>query len=187
MRVRNSCEGWEVGLKNYRLLNNKNQCKIPIPTYCELGIRNNWFDFNYFATKCNKKPQAFDTSILAPPLQNKKGIKRLGYPRAENLDPAIATNQTLYRPWVQSNIIDMDDPNIPQTTKDNVEYIVDMSDPNDNKLNIEIKPDLLRAKEQQLLRDQIIKQEKADGIYADRLDKNVLILYIDNLSRSHLF
>lgn len=126
-------------------------------------------------------------SILAPPLKHKKDIKRLGYPRVENLDPNILANQTLYRPWVQENIIDMDDPDVPQSVKDNVEFTVDRSKPHSSKLNINVQPDLERAREQQIIREQIIQGEKEAGTYGERLDKNVLLLYIDNLSRAHFY
>lgn len=118
-------------------------------------------------------------------MQNNKSLRRVGFPRVEDFPSHISVNQTLYRPYVRQNLIDMDDPAIPQSTKDKVEYVVDISDPDNHKLQLNLKPNAARAAEQKKLRDKIIAKEKKNGTYANRLDKNVLILYLDNLSRPH--
>lgn len=47
-RIRGSCGVWEEGLGGHRIDNSGGQCKVPIPTMCELGIRNNWLDFSRY-------------------------------------------------------------------------------------------------------------------------------------------
>jgi hypothetical protein len=79
----------------------------------------------------------------------------------------------------------MDDPDIPQRWKDNAEYIIDVSDPENHKLSITLKANETRSQEQRKLRDKIISEEKANGTYKNRIDKNQLIIYLDNVSRQH--
>ena len=76
----------------------------------------------------------------------------------------------------------MDDPDVSQDIKDNIEFTVDMSDPKSHKLNVQLKPNKTRAAEQKTLRDQIMKDDKMLS-NIDRIDKNVFLLYIDNISR----
>ena len=128
-RIRNSWDGWIYGLKGRYLINDGIHCNVPIPTLCELGIRNNWIDFNRFTKKCNENDQAFDKSILNKNLRNKEGITLLGFPRTEWSSFKVLANQTLYRNETRSRIIDMNDPNIPQITKDSIEFTLDISNP----------------------------------------------------------
>jgi hypothetical protein len=81
----------------------------------------------------------------------------------------------------------MDDPLYSDLEKDNIEYVVDVTDPDNSILEINLKPNLIKAQKQRELRDQIIEDETANGMSGSRLDKDVLILYIDNLSRAHFF
>lgn len=111
----------------------------------------------------------------------------VGYPRTEWLPFNILATQKLYRSTVRNQIIDMNDPNVSSEAKDSVEFTVDLSNPQASTLNLNIKPNATRAEQQRKLRDDIIKQEKADGTYKDRMDKNVLIIYLDNLSRAHFY
>jgi hypothetical protein len=187
VRVVHSCANWEYGLGGHKIINDESVCKVPIPTFCELGIRNNWFDFSRFTSPCNKKKTFLDTSKLPLPLQKNPNLKRVGFPRIENFPDHVKVNQTLYRQHLRERIVDMDDPTLSSRIKNNIEYVVDMSNPEHHKLNIELKPNMTRAKEQQKLREKIIQQEKLDGTYANRIDKNMLIIYIDNLSRAHFY
>ena len=127
----------------------------------------------------------FDSSILVGDVRRRDGVKKLGYPRVENIDPVVAEDQDLYRPYVHRNIFDMDDPTVPQEVKDNAEFVVDVSDPQHSTLNMQVVRNEARAAQQKALRDQIIQQEIAEGTYGERMDKNVFLLYIDNLSRAH--
>ena len=78
----------------------------------------------------------------------------------------------------------MDDPEVPQDIKDSIEFTIDMSSPHKHQLNVNLKKNETRAREQQILRQKILAKDKLEG-KTDRIDKNVFILYIDNLSRAN--
>jgi hypothetical protein len=120
-------------------------------------------------------------------LQERENITLIGYPRTEQFDEYVKINQQAYRDEVRGSVIDMNDPNVPDEIKEKIEFVVDISNPQEHKLNVELKPNVERAKEQKKLREKIIEKEKHDGTYNSRIDKNVLILYIDNLSRAHFY
>lgn len=123
--------------------------------------------------------------MLNEDLKNKDDLKRIGFPRVENFPSDISINQTLYRPYIREHMIDMDDPTISDEVKNNIEYVIDISDSKHHKMELMVKPNATRAAEQKALHDSIIKKEKQAGTYANRVDKNMLIIYIDNLSRTH--
>lgn len=129
----------------------------------------------------------FDTSILSTPLKDREGVKRYGFPRVETLDPYISYDQDYFRPWVHENIIDMDDPKISDFDKNNIEFVVDVTDSGQSKLEMKLKPNLGKAQNQRDLRKRIIEQDIMNGVHRSRLDKDVLVLYIDNLSRAHFY
>ena len=185
-RIRGSWKGWTDGLGDHQLINDGTHCNVPVPTLCELGIRNNWFDFVKFTPQWNKQNQVFDKSVLNDNI-NKEKVTLVGYPRTEWLPFNILATQSLYRSTIRNQIIDMNDPKVSNEAKDNVEFTVDLSNPQASTLNIHVRPNMTRANEQRQLRDNIIQQEKADGTYSSRMDKNVLIIYLDNLSRAHFY
>jgi len=187
VQVSNSCRGWNEGLAGHIMINSEHQCKTPIPTLCELNIRSNWLNFSKFTSTCDKVKSKFDTEALPDSLKDKEDLKLIGFPRVEDYLEKIKINQDEYRNQVRSDFIDMDDPEVPQEVKDKTEFIVDISDPENHKLNMTLKPDLQRAEQQRKLRKEIIDKEKEDGTYGSRVDKNMLVIYIDNLSRAHFF
>ena len=184
-RIKDSCGDWAKGLGNHRMVNDDNQCKMPIPTYCELDTRSGWLDFARFGSKCANKPMTLESSMLSADMQGRTGVSKIGFPRIEDYPDELKINQTAYKNYVQEHLIDMDDPTVPQSVKDNIEYVVDISDPYEHKLEFTFKPNATRSAEQKQLREQVVAQEKENGTYSNRLDKNVLILYMDNLSRAH--
>ena len=186
-RIVGSCGNWEEGLAGHSIDNTGNQCKVPIPTMCELGIRDNWLDFSKFSPQCVNTKTFLKTSSLPKGLKDRKNVTHIGYPRVEDWDEYIKINQETYRTEVRERLIDMDDPKVPQEIKDKTEFIVDMSNPEHHKLEMTLKPNIKRAEEQRKLRKEIIDKEKEDGTYGSRVDKNMLVIYIDNISRAHFF
>ena len=104
-------------------------------------------------------------------LRNKDGLTLLGFPRTEWSPFHTLVNQTLYRKEVRSGIIDMNDPEVPQSTKDSVEFTLNISDPKNAILSVRNSFSISRADEQKKLREQIIQNEKNNGTYKTRLDK----------------
>lgn len=94
-------------------------------------------------------------------------------------------NKTVFIDYVRSKLVDIDDPELSEQDRSNIEFVVDISNPDHHKLEIDLKHNSTRAHEQKRLREEIIDKEKALGTYESRIDKNVLVLYIDNLSRAH--
>jgi hypothetical protein len=186
-RIVGSCGNWEEGLAGHSIDNTGNQCKVPIPTMCELGIRDNWLDFSKFSPQCVNTKTFLKTSSLPKGLKDRKNVTHIGYPRVEDWDEYIKINQETYRTEVRERLIDMDDPKVPQEIKDKTEFVVDMSNPEHHKLEMTLKPNIKRAEEQRKLRKEIIDKEKEDGTYGSRVDKNMLVIYIDNISRAHFF
>ena len=115
-------------------------------------------------------------------LKNKQGLKTIGFQRIEKYTNEQRLDNNLLASSVLNDVVDMDDPDVSQDIKDSIEFTVDMSDPKSHKLNVQLKPNKTRAAEQKTLRDQIMKDDKMLS-NIDRIDKNVFLLYIDNISR----
>ena len=130
----------------------------------------------------------FDYDVLdGSKLENITGIQYLGYPRTEAYSNKLKIDKALYRQHVRQNMINMDDPEVSEEIKNNVEFVLNLTDPESTKLDIRLTQNITRAKEQKALRDKIIAKEKEEGTYDSRIDTNVLILYLDNLSRAHFY
>jgi len=125
----------------------------------------------------------FDKIFLPENLKNKK-IQRIGFPRVENFDMSLLLQQEGYRNLIKDNLVDMDDPEVDQNIKDKIEFVIDMTE-DDHQLQVDLKKNKTRAEEQKKLREDIVNKEKEDGTYDQRIDKNVLLIYIDNISRAH--
>ncbi|CAI2383360.1 unnamed protein product [Moneuplotes crassus] len=184
-RVIKSCDGWEDTLGGHKLINYGKGCDIPVPNYCSLTTRSGLLDLASWTSKCESTDMKFDFNYLPEELQQ-RDIKRIGFPRIEHESNfTTLLLQSYFREYVKSHLIDMDDPQIDQEIKNNIEFVIDVSDKHNHKLEFSLKPNSTRAEEQKELREQIIEREKADGTYKNRIDKNILILYIDNVSRAH--
>lgn len=183
IRIHNSCEGWELGIGGIPLDNNNGECVIPKPNYCELKIREGLLDMAYFNEDCNKKKMTLHRSQLPDKLKH-RSIKKLGYPRPEAWDNQAQYHEGIYKKEVYRNLVDMDDPEVSESVKDNIEIVVDLADDDFHKLEINVKRNETRAQELKELRKEILEKDKAIN-NTQRIDHNVLVLYIDNLSRAH--
>ena len=85
--------------------------------------------------------------------------------------------------YIIDKMIDMDDPEVSQELKDNTEWVLDMTDPHRHILDISVKRNSTRVEEQKLLRKQLEIERKAADL-PEVPDYNVLIFYIDNISRA---
>ena len=50
-KIKNSTQGWELGIGNKRLINDGQHCTVPIPTYSEFEARNGWFNIQSLLPK----------------------------------------------------------------------------------------------------------------------------------------
>ena len=81
-------------------------------------------------------------------------------------------------------MIDMDDPEVSQQIKDDTEWVLDMTDPDNHILEATVKRNNTRVKELKSLRKKLkIEREKAN--LPEVPEQNVLIFYIDDISRVH--
>lgn len=186
-RVKGTCGDWTGGLADHSIENDGGSCKIPQPSICELGVRDGLLDFTRFVKSCPDKSMVFMKDQLPINLRNKKELKRIGFPRVENLPGKILTNEDEYRKYVNDLMVDMDDPEVSEDIKANIEYVIDISNSTESTLEINLKRNNTLAEIQKQKRQDIIAKEKEEGTYDNRIDKNVLILYIDNFSRAHFF
>lgn len=182
-RVSTSVEGWEVGVGGRKLINDGQHCTVPIPTYSEFQARRGLLDVNALLPECSTIDEIVQKDLLPENLRNKTDLKMIGYPRTEYYTNYERIHDDAFMVTVLSQIVDMDDEAVPQSVKDNIEFTVDMTDPLKHKLNVNVKRNDTRAAEQKKLRDEIIANDKKIG-KTDRIDKNVFMFYIDNLSRA---
>ena len=77
----------------------------------------------------------------------------------------------------------MDDPSISQNIKDNIEITVDLQDNEFNKIEIVVKINDTRVEEIKKIRKQVMEKDQENN--KQRINKDVLILYLDNVSRTH--
>jgi hypothetical protein len=186
-RVHNSCEDWELGIGHSKILNGIGEAKIENPKYCELSIRHGLYDPHFRHGTCEQRAVSFHYDFLPDHLIDKKDeIKTIGYPRIEHLNyELIDTSKTnVIIQHIKRNLIDMDDPNVPQETKDNIEFTLNLENPDAHELKIQVKRNQTRVDELKLLREKLIEQRKEES-KPPIPDYNVLIFYIDNLSRAH--
>ena len=78
----------------------------------------------------------------------------------------------------------MDDPEVLQTVKDNIEFVVDLTNDKQHLLSYQLKTNESRAEEAKRIRQQVLYQDRLHN-NTERIDKDVLIIYMDNISRAH--
>lgn len=83
---------------------------------------------------------------------------------------------------ISDDFIDMDDPEVPQQVKDNIEFVLDVSNSDSHVLHVELKKNHTRAEQAKQTRQQVLDEDRRSG-NTERIDKDVLVFYIDNISR----
>ena len=181
--IHHSCRGWMKGFGGRKLINAEGYWNIVPPRYWELAIRDGWFDVNRFSQSCQNIKMKVISETLPERIKT-RNIKRLGYPRQEYFPNEAKISEFKLVEVIDENIIDMDDPSIPKSVKDNIEFVVDMSDPHSHIIKIDVKRNDTRAEELIKVRKEIINEDKINN-KTGRIDKDVLIIFIDNISRTN--
>ena len=184
LRIRHSCQGWEKGIGGISIDNTNGECIVPTPSYCELTIRDGFMDMAHHNEQCEKKKMKIDTKQWPENLQKRSNVTKIGYPRPEKWSNDIKTHEVLYKQAVYENIVDMNDPEVKKEVKDNIEIIIDMTDEDFHKIEVDVKRNNTRAEELKIIREQVLRQDEIDN-NTQRVDHNVIVLYIDNISRAH--
>ena len=178
------CEDWDKGLNNTYIDNNisKYPCKMKIPkSKCLINIVRPFLDATKFTGINCEKRQEKEKYLLKNLLNitNNTSIKRIGYPVTIGKEPEIVGKPAMYSnsllQFVKNNLINKD--NQEQLNKldeyQKPEVIVDFTENPYGKIKININYRENLAKERKL-------KQKNDT-------KNVLFIYMDNLSRNHFY
>lgn len=171
--VKCSCEDWEYGFKGSKIQNLEDtKCKIHPPKVCYHTMLNKIFDLSRLLhDTCENMP----TNKL---FNNQKYLtdqstKIIGYPRTENWAIFPSSTHSMMNKKVMKEIINMEDKNIDQRIKDNIEVTTNFYK-NPPEVNINLKRNEELVKERAKLFEKYKK-----GVLA----KNVIYLFIDSLSR----
>ena len=179
------CEDWAKGLNGTYILNDKtiHSCSINIPhNKCLIDIFSPLLDFsNLLKINCSERKENEKYLLKSfSKLNNSETIKKIGFPITIGEKEEIKGKPPMYAKtlvdFVKNNLINLDDKNqtkfIEQIKKP--EVYVDFSNDSYGKLKINLHYSNKLSKKRQLL------SEKNDS-------KNILFIFLDNLSRVHFY
>jgi len=176
-----SCDGWDEGFKGVKIDNTKT-CKILTPNICYQNLLNGYLDLSsYLSESCDTRRNDLKENLLSH-LKNPKA-NVIGYPRAESYDYLNKGHYQNFQNNVMKELVDMQDPNVPQKIKDKVEVTITFTEnPNEKDKTPGIaKIELKKETEVAEKRKEIFEKEYADKV----LSRNLLIFFIDSVSRVH--
>ena len=173
-----NCDDWPKGLNNTYIENdiNKYGCQIVFPKKCYYKIISYTQDLSLLShTSCSNKNKNARKKILeftnSPYIF--KNTSKFGFPLTNNEEGQLdGKDDDVLKRYTQHNLIDMDNnipPNFPEP-----EYIVDFSKDPLGELIIKLNYNLSLSKERK-------KLENNSNPYSE----NILILYIDSVSRQN--
>ena len=177
-----SCKDWDLALNNTRIDNNKHGeiCHIIKPKNCGINAYNNIFDMTRLLNiKCENRNVKDERERLLKYLPHKdklKNTKIFGFPITTSIDAHDEINVMHYSQMVLSNIIDMENEEMTKNlTEENYPEVFleykDLSTPGEIKIKVKYNETLSLERK---------KLENKNSLY-----KNILIIYIDALSRAH--
>lgn len=170
----NSCYNWSQGFNDTIIDNSVGNCKIYPPKTCYYEIFHGTFDFSrIFGETCENTPNNNPRNTLD--YINDKNSKIIGFPRTENFTFFPESKYKIIQKTVASKIINMEDPQISDDVKKNIEVTINYHK-NPPEVNIDLKVDESLIKERAKLFEK--NKEKV-------LVKNILYLFIDSLSRTN--
>jgi hypothetical protein len=179
-----NCKDWAKGLNNTYIDNNMNKhgCYIKIPKICPYKIGRYIFDLTKWKNiKCYENKE--NTKKVLLEFSNKKYInentKRIGFPLVNKYPDLLLNFNEKYNKilnYTKENLVDMD----------NIDLV--------NKIYKENKPELIvdytKNKYGEILIDlnyneTLSKERKKLEINSNPYSRNVIILYIDSISRAY--
>lgn len=168
-----SCENWDSGFKNSTIDNFNSQCLITPPKVCLMNVMYGFFNYSHW-TNSTCKSLVMGRYDIVQEILTDKSAKIIGFPRTNNYDWLHDSARKRYNNKVRESIINMEDPRINQSIKDEIETIVDFNyDP--AKVTIDLKRNETLAQ----MRKVLFEKEDQPRV----ITKNVLTVYIDSLSR----
>jgi hypothetical protein len=166
-KIKLSCSEWDLGLGGVRI-DNDHDCKVKYPNICYIDLFLHWFDFSAFNNNetCEEiKNNNFN--LIRPYLTDPK-TKKIGFPRTENYAFFNQSELVYFTKTVRGDLT-----NIESSINPNAfEVIVNYYDSRP-KVTISLKRNESLIKER--------KEKNKEG----KMYKNVFIIYIDSLSRTH--
>jgi len=160
-RVQHSCDHWNQGIGNEVIINDGNTCQVRTPPVCVYEVTSGWFDISKLTNSCSKFKA--DSDILE---QYYPDSPIVGFPRTEK----FTQKQRLpIQKAVLESMIPLSSINDPAAQ--DLEIFLDKSTSHP-KYHINVK------------RNQELVNERSK-IQSESLVKNVLVIYIDALSRAN--
>ena len=180
------CKNWDRGLNGTFISNNKSlySCSVDIPTSkCFIDIISPILDFSKLLNiKCEQRKEKEKYLLKqSSNLNTLKEIKKIGYPITINSTEEIKGNSALYSEslmkFVLNNMINLDDKNILNKLNRNMrpEVYIDYT----NNPYGELKQDINFNEK--------LSQERWDLSKKNKISNDILILFMDNLSRVHFY
>jgi hypothetical protein len=170
--VLNSCEDWDKGFKNKAINNNDfGSCVIKKPGICYENILDNLLDVTwYMGFNCdNYGNSTKEKTVGVFSLMSDDKYTLVGYPRTEPWNKWYSLYK-LYQNNVLGNVIDMNNNSFSEDLKKNIEVTVDYSK-TPPKVDVKLKKN-----------EGLLGLRKANQ--ADLNAKNVIMLFIDSISRT---
>jgi len=158
-KVKNSCDHWTTGLGGEKMLAEPGTCRIDQPAVCPYEVTDGWFDLSRLKTCSAFKP---DADVLQKYYGDAPVI---GFPRTEKFtdDERWPLQNTML-----DRVVPLSSMNDPAGA--DLEIFVDKSSEKHPQLKINVKKN-----------ETLIKER--EEVKSDTLVKNVLVIYIDALSR----
>lgn len=110
--------------------------------------------------ECQDIDYVLDKNILSKDLQNLDNLTFIGYPRIEHYGSHDLIHGYTFQNRIRGEIVNMDDPSLDQTAKNEIEFTLNMTDPSKHILNYKVAKNETRANEQKLVRQEILEQDR---------------------------
>jgi hypothetical protein len=174
--IKDSCSDWSQGLKNSHISNIGSSCIVTPPKVCLMTLMNGVFNYSRIFNSTCQNTDHGNYDLINEVICD-KSAKIIGFPRTNNWNYAVDAGREMFNYKVRNEIINMEDKNIPNDIKEDIEVTVDFYE-TPAKLKINLKKNKTLAE----VRDKISKKE--ENINNNVLSKNILTLYIDSVSRA---
>ena len=176
-----SCDGWEIGLNNTSIDNDKNKyrCLIQIPKYCTYKIGKYILDINKFSPmNCNVSAAESREKMLRTsksPFIN-KNTTHIGFPLTNKEEQLfLDKNYSNFEKFVYDHYIDMDNLTLLNMLGDKKpEVSLDYSKTKYGKLNINLNFNKSLSEEKKQLEN-----------LTNPFSNNIIIFYLDSVSRAY--
>ena len=171
----NSCRNFYKGLGGKKINNDpeENGCEFPYPKFCLLSRFDNLIDYSrltfYSCKKHNKNEKKIFLKYLNKSLEN---ATRFAYPSTIDYNLSNQINMVHFNKDTLNAIIDLDS----EDPKIHHEVTLEFDKNNEGTIHIDVQKNETLVQERQEIRKNLNKQ---------MLYKNILIIYIDAISRQH--